>query len=323
MNYSQIMMSVLNKIDPKWRSHVRFYLDDIIIYSKTKSDHIKILDEVFRVVNEAKMVVSREKCHLLKQNINILGMIIGKNGRKVDPERVKAITLLKAPKNVKQVQKFLGVVNFCAPSCSHFQNLLHPITELLTKENKKFVWTEKCEASFEKIKEEIASERVLAFPKPEEVYKIFCDSSDLAIGAILTQPDLNGVLRPIAFLSKKLSKRQSRWGISEKELLAATYSTWKCRDFLMYTKFEIYSDNSAIKDMLTSDPKSAKVARYTSFLAEMGAKIYFISGRENIVADYFTRAGKSENPITENELDTLDHENIEFEKDCELGSIEK
>ena len=160
-SFNQIMLSVLNRVKPELRQFVRHYLDDIIIYTTNRRMHKLVLDEVFRVLNEVGLILSIDKVHLMRKEINILGMIVSKEGRRVDPERVRAIQLLKPPKNIKGVQRFMGVVNFCSPSCSHFQKLAYPITELLTKQkSKKFIWTEECDIAFQNIKNEIASERV-------------------------------------------------------------------------------------------------------------------------------------------------------------------
>jgi RNase H-like domain found in reverse transcriptase len=137
----------------------------------------------------------------------------------MDPAKLKGILDWPAPKTVQEVQSFLGFGNFYHHFVKGFFYLAHPLNDLL-KKNKKFVWSEECQESFDQLKRQFTEEPVLMMPDHSKPFQIQVDSSLFATGGILTQTDTNGDRHPCAYLSKSLTKEQRNYDTGDRELLA-------------------------------------------------------------------------------------------------------
>jgi hypothetical protein len=115
------------------------YLDDIIIHSKTFEQHLRDIDEVFGKLRDAKLKVKESKCEFCAEEIKFLGHIIGKDGRKVDPDKVEKVKNYPRPKNISQLRGFLGLTSYYRKFIKDFSQKVKPMTELLegTKRGRK------------------------------------------------------------------------------------------------------------------------------------------------------------------------------------------
>jgi RNase H-like domain found in reverse transcriptase len=138
----------------------------------------------------------------------------------MDPAKLKGILDWPAPKTVKGVRSFIGFGNFHCCFVKGFSYLAHPLHDLL-KKDKKFVWSEECQESFDQLKKRFTEEPVLMMPdhsKPQ------VDSSLFATRDILTQMDTGGDRHPCAYLSKSLMKEQRNYDTGDRELLAIVWA---------------------------------------------------------------------------------------------------
>ena len=113
-----------------FRSHiVKFvlvYLDDILIYSKTKEDHINHLKTILEILKEHQLYGKLSKCKFLFHNVEYLGHIISENGIQLNPEKIEAVQKWEAPRNVKQIQSFLGLCNYYRGFVKDFATMATP-----------------------------------------------------------------------------------------------------------------------------------------------------------------------------------------------------
>jgi hypothetical protein len=130
--------------------------------------------------------------------------------------RWKGILEYPPPLNVKQVRSVVGMANYHRKFIPNFSELVRPFTEL-TKKNQEFVWSLECVKFFEDLKKIFCSDLVLALPKAEREFSLYTDASDFALGAVLTQIDDKGDLRPV---SRKLLDAERNYSSNDKELLA-------------------------------------------------------------------------------------------------------
>src|SRR6266576_608795 len=98
---------------------------------------------------------------------------------------------------------------------------------LLTKKNKLWTWTAKCQVAFDILKESFTSAPVLMMPDVNKPFALQTDASDHAIGAVLMQEDENGDLHPCGFLSHTLTPTEMRWQIYDRKLFAIYYALYK------------------------------------------------------------------------------------------------
>ena len=142
------------------------------------------------------------KCVFAKDCVKYLGHIIKNNCIRPQKDNLTAIKNFPTPKTQKNVRQFLGKINFYNKYVKDSAIILDPLHNLLRK-NQKFIWTNECEESFDKIKLLLCSEPVLGIFDPKLKIKIYTDASIKGIGAILKQPQENGEEKPIAYFSRK------------------------------------------------------------------------------------------------------------------------
>ncbi|CAI7840801.1 unnamed protein product [Closterium sp. NIES-54] len=127
------------------------FSDDILIFSKTREQHLRDLDAVFKRLQKNRLITEGSKCEFFKQELEFLGHVISRDGTKIDPANIKTIQEWKSPTNVMELQGFLGFVNYARRFIPNLAGITGPLTNLLHKD-RKFVWGEEAEAAFQELK---------------------------------------------------------------------------------------------------------------------------------------------------------------------------
>ena len=149
------------------------YLDDILVYSKNE-EHVEHLRLILAKLREHKLYAKYSKCKFWLPEVTYLGHVISKDGIAVTPERIQAILDWTPPNTVKQVRSFLGLASYCRCFIENFSKIAKPLTNLLHK-GVKFEWTDKCQESFQALKDKLTSPPVLAPPDTQKDFLIYCD----------------------------------------------------------------------------------------------------------------------------------------------------
>jgi hypothetical protein len=180
------------------------YIDDVLIYSGgSLSDHRKKVRKVMQRLQEAGLQIDIDKCDFETRSVKYLGFIVeAEKGIRVDPEKIRAVEQWERPKTVKGVRGFVGFANYYREFVPNFSTVAMPLTAL-TKKEVPFVWSDQCEEAFKRLKTLLISAPVLAQWDPDRKTVVETDSSGYAIGGALSQYDDEGVLRPVAFITKK------------------------------------------------------------------------------------------------------------------------
>ena len=282
--YQECMSRMLNGLG----SFATAYLDDVLIWSKTFELHLQHLQIVFDRIRNAKLKLKASKCEFLKKEMKYLGHVIKTNGElQVDKDKVKVIEKLQAPKTVREVRSFVGMLSYYRRYIPEFSKVAAPLTSL-TKKNCKFQWTDEQERSFATLKEALLKAPILHLPTIGEPFQLFTDASDAAIGALLTQK-VGDTFKPVYYLSHLLSDTQRRWPIIEKEAYSIVFALEKFRPFLMDTPCKVFSDHCPLKYIHSADNKNAKLQRWATKISGFGAKIEFLPGHKNKQADFLSR----------------------------------
>lgn len=127
---------------------VLVYLDDILIYSRDKTEHIEILKEVFKILKDNKLFIKESKCALFLEHVEFLGHVISSEGVSVEQGKTDAIKNWPTPTNVTEVQQFMGLANYYRKFIFKFSEIAQPLTSL-TRKNVLFNWTENQQKSFD------------------------------------------------------------------------------------------------------------------------------------------------------------------------------
>ena len=277
------------------------FIDDIVVFSSTLEDHFKHLQLVFDRLRKHQLKLKLSKCSFLEPETRFLGFVISEKGIKPDQEKVKIIKELTPPTNVKTARSFLGVIGFYRRYIPNFSTLATPIVEL-TKKYARFKWTPECQKAFDKLKEDLSCVPLLSFPDRNKPYILYTDSSDYAVGAALTQvveEEVDGILgvpveKPIQFISKKLSKAQTKWPVIEREAFAIFYALQKLDFYLHNSTFVIRTDHLPLKYIFESPMTNKKVHNWALSIASYDCTIEYCMGEKNFLADYFSRIQHSD-----------------------------
>jgi RNase H-like domain found in reverse transcriptase len=163
--------------------------------------------------------------------IEYLGLVVEEGKLAMDPAKLKEILDWPAPKTVKEVQSFIGFENFYHHSVKGFSHLAHPLHDLL-KKDKKFIWSEQCQESFDQLKKRFTEEPVLMMLDHSKPFQIQVNSLLFATGGILTQMNTNRDRHPCAYLSKSLTKEQRNYDTGDRELLAIVQALKEWRHYI-------------------------------------------------------------------------------------------
>ena len=206
------------------------YLDDIVVYAKTLTEHNEKCRNVFDRLRRANLSLQPEKCEFLKKEVVHLGHIIGKDGVKPNPEKLKAVRDFPRPRNIKNVCQFLGLTGYYRRFIEGYAETAKPLSHLL-KNNVPFIWGNDEETSFQDLKEQLITEPVLIFPDFSKPFIVTTDASGYAIGGILSQGPINQD-RSVAYGSRTLNGAEVRYDTNEKEALAIVCSVLHFRPYL-------------------------------------------------------------------------------------------
>ncbi len=175
------------------------YLDDILIFSDNLEEHIQHVNTVLARLEEHSLCAKISKCKFYPTSIPYLGFVIDGDGIRMDSSKIDSIVNWPTLTSTVEVQSFLGLVNFYRRFISNMSTLAHPLHQLSVKE-KDFLWDDTCEAAFKKLKASIAESVVLKHPDRSLPFFLTTDVSNHCTGAVLSQFDSKGDLRPVAFL---------------------------------------------------------------------------------------------------------------------------
>jgi hypothetical protein len=228
-------------------------MDDILIYSKNRKEHIQHVRAVIQKLRDAGLQADISKCEFFVTETKFLGLIITTDGIKIDPEKVKTIVEWAVPHNPTDVRAFNGFCNFYRRFIRKYSRIIRPLIEL-TKKDAIFEWTQKCQEAFDLLKKRIVEAPILChFDSAREAY-IECDASDYVTAGVLSQKDDNGVLHPVAFFSKKMTPAECNYEIYDKELLAIIRCFEEWRPDLEGTDFpiQVLTDHKNLEYFMTT-----------------------------------------------------------------------
>ena len=187
------------------------YLDDIIVYSKTWTEHLQHIQQVMERLQKAGLKVKRKKCQFGMSRCVYLGQVIGSGVVEPEASKVEAIQSFSVPETRKEVRAFLGLTGYYRKFIPDFASIAAPLSDLTRKSSpNRFKWTPECNAAFTTLKQKMCSSPVLKTPDFAKPFTLQTDASARGVGAVLSQMSDTGEEHPVGYFSRKLLPREER-----------------------------------------------------------------------------------------------------------------
>ena len=258
------------------------YFDDIMIHSINLNTHLEHIDKVLAAFEIENIKLKLSKCMFAKTSVRYLGHEIRYNNISPLKDTMKAINEFPRPEGKKEVQRFLGKINFYRKFIPNATEICNPLYKLL-RNCVKFEWSTECEQSFINLKKILTSYPVLRIYDPSKTNYLFTDASKVGIGAILKQ-EHEGTLHPIGYFSKKLLSYQLNYSITELECLAIVESVYYFHHYLYDNRFIVITDHMALKWLKTVKKSSSRLFKWSLKLSQYNFDIKYNPGKNHIEA---------------------------------------
>eukprot|EP00253_Pinus_taeda_P031869 PITA_31869 len=296
--FMRVMDDVLH---PFLNNFVIVYLDVILIFSKSREDHVMHVRKVLDVLKKIQLFLKMSECEFGKNYLVYSGHIVGGGALRIDLAKIKAIVNWPTPKSITEVRSFLGAAQYWRKFISNFSSiaaLMHAVTSV----KRAFQWEGKQRKAFESLKEKISSTLVLALPDLRQPFEIQTDASDYAMGAVLLHHG-----KPIAFHSEIFNGVVVNYPTYDKELYALVQSVKKWKHYLMGKETMIHTDHQPLQWLQSqSTLQQSQHLRWMGFLQQFHLVIRYKKGVLNKVADMLPRPIIG--PVTLLKNDSIVHE---------------
>ncbi|XP_015084222.1 uncharacterized protein LOC107027624 [Solanum pennellii] len=235
-NAPAAFMDLMNGVfRPYLDSFVIVFIDDILIYSRTKEEHEHHLRIVLGILKEKKLYAKFSMCEFWLSSVAFLGHVVSKEGIMVDPKNIETVRDWVRPASVTEIQSFLGLAGYYRRFVEGFSSIASPLTRLTQKEVT-FQWSDECEVSFQKLKTLLTTAPILTLPVEEEGFVVYCDASRIGLGCVLMQKG-----KVIAYALRQLKVHKKNYPIHDFELAAVVFALKIWRHYL-YGKANVVAD---------------------------------------------------------------------------------
>lgn len=294
------------------------YIDDILVYSRSKSEHLEHLEIIFKRLQSYGLLINEGKCEFGQSEVNFLGFHVSQHGTQPLEDKVEAIKQFPPPKTVNGLRRFLGMLNFYRRFIPHAAADQAPLHDMLSgpkvKGSHPLTWTAELLEAFENCKASIVRCTLLAHPVMNAPLALVTDASSSALGAVLQQM-VDDEWQPLAFYSKKLNKSQQLYSAYDRELLAIYESVKHFRYMIEGRHFVIYTDHKPITFAFCQNKQNCSPRQFNhlDFVSQFTTDIRHISGKQNITADLLTRIEAIASPPDFDQLARAQENDVELQ----------
>ena len=260
-------------------------VDDICIWGENLKQHDERLRKVLDKCREYDLRLNFDKCEFRKDSITYVGHQLTSEGVKPDPEKIRAVNQMKRPENVKELQSFMGFIQYLGKFIQNMSQISAPLRVLLEKATS-WHWNSEQEFAFNELKRQVTNAPVLRYYDSKQPLTLSVDSSSKGMGAVLLQNN-----RPLAYASRALTNAQQNYAQIEKETLAITYGCMKFHQYVFAREVLVESDHKPLQSIFTKPlfKAPARLQRLLLDLQKYDLKVTYKPGKTMFLADALSR----------------------------------
>ncbi|KAJ0695640.1 putative nucleotidyltransferase, Ribonuclease H [Helianthus annuus] len=283
-NAPAVFMDLMNRVcKPYLDKFVIVFIDDILIYSRTKEEHEQHLRTILELLKKEKLYAKFSKCEFWIREVQFLGHVVNEKGIHVDPSKIEAIRNWEAPKTPTEVRQFLGLAGYYRRFIENFSKIAQPLTTL-TQKDKKYDWGDKQEEAFQLLKNKVCDAPILSLPEGTEDFVVYRDASRQGLGRVLMQRQ-----KVIAYASRQLKVHERNYTTHDLELGAVVFALKIWRHYLYGTRCTIFTDHKSLQHILDQKELNMRQRRWVELLNDYDCEIKYHPGKANVVADALSR----------------------------------
>jgi hypothetical protein len=292
--FQKVMTSTLQSC----RQFSLVYLDDIIIFSKSYSEHLYHLERVLSALQAKRLVLNPPKCELAVREIDYLGHTISQYRVTPMKEKITAILQIAEPRSLSQANKFIGGLGWYRKFLPNFATIaapIHTVTNLTKSNRRKFRWGFAQSKAFQELKHALTTKPLfLHYPVDNTPVILTTDASGIGVGGVLQQ-EVNGEIHNLYYHSQLMTQCERKYSTIEKEALAIYKCFERMRPFLLGRNIILMTDHCPLCHIMEKTVNNARVDRITHLIQEYNIdKVIHIKGRENCLPDFLSRYSREQ-----------------------------
>ncbi|KAI3819010.1 hypothetical protein L1987_12832 [Smallanthus sonchifolius] len=283
-NAPAVFMDLMNRVcKPYLDKFVIVFIDDILIYSKTKAEHEQHLRLILELLKKEQLYAKFSKCEFWLKEVQFLGHIVNDKGIHVDPAKIEAVKNWSTPKTPTEIRSFLGLAGYYRRFISNFSKIAVPLTTL-THKGKSYEWGPKQEEAFQTLKHKLCNAPILTLPSGNDDFVVYCDASNQGLGCVLMQRG-----QVIAYASRQLKIHEKNYTTHDLELGAVVFALKIWRHYLYGTKCVVFTDHKSLQHIFNQKERNMRQRRWVKLLNDYDCEIRYHPGKANVVADALSR----------------------------------
>ena len=283
-NAPAAFMDLMNRVfKPYLDQLVVVFIDDILVYSKSREEHERHLSIVLQTLKDQRLYAKLKKCEFWLDRVSFLGHVVTKDGISVDPGKVDVVPNWRRPTTMTEIRSFLGLVGYYRWFIEGFSKIALPLTSL-TQKGVKFEWSDDCERSFQELKNRLVTAPILTIPSGSGGFVVYSDASHQGLGCVLMQHG-----KVIAYASRQLKPYERNYPTHDLELAAVVFALKIWRHFLFGETCEIFTDHKSLKYLFSQKELNMRQRRWIELLKDYDCIIQYHLGKANVVADALSR----------------------------------
>jgi len=272
------------------------YIDDILLVTDNEEEHKRAMYYLTYYMARFHLTTNLKKCELGKDSMKFLGKWISNKKVHCAYKHIEAIQKMPLPMNIREMRKFLGIVNFTRPflpGIAEYQRRLNQVGAGVPRKmsNKtKVKWTKTLIHDFVKVRDMVMKAVAVSTYDGKRPLYLATDGSDYAIGGILYQLTDEKRVKPLGFFSKSLNDAQQAYGAIDKELLALEGCIKHFHYLLEGNHCTVYVDHKPLVNILNTKNCKLRFRKLRLlYLSEFDLDIQHVDGIDNEIADYLSR----------------------------------